>query len=85
VALEVVVEAHVDAHPTTSSEVFVREPEVQQAAPIRSVPMSEGTLTSHGSLEVLDDDLVDPAVVARNMESMRRIEQWIKVRHGYPK
>jgi hypothetical protein len=28
VAPEIVVEAHVDAHPTTSTEVVVREPEV---------------------------------------------------------
>jgi hypothetical protein len=27
------------------------------------------------------DDLVDPAMVARNLESMRRAEQWMKV-HG---
>jgi hypothetical protein len=36
--------------------------------------MSEGTSTSRGGLELLNDDLVDPAVVARNMESMRRAE-----------
>jgi hypothetical protein len=32
----------------------------------------------------LDDNLVDPVVVAHNMESMCRAEQWIKVRCGYP-
>jgi hypothetical protein len=68
VAPKVVVEAHVEAHPTPSSEVVVREPEVQEAASIRSAPMSEGTSTSRGSLELLDDNLVDPAVVARNMD-----------------
>jgi hypothetical protein len=26
------------------------------------------------------DDLVDPATLARNLESMRRTEQWMKVR-----
>jgi hypothetical protein len=74
VAPEVVVEAHVKAHPTTSTEVVVCEPEVQEVAPIRSAPMSEGTSTSRGGLEMLDDDLVDPTVVARNMESMRHAE-----------
>jgi hypothetical protein len=78
------VETHVDAHPVTSTEVVVREPEVQEAAPIRPTPMSEGMSTSHGSLELLDDDLVGPTVVAHNTESMRRAEQWVKVCHGYP-
>jgi hypothetical protein len=70
-APEVVVETHVDAHPGTSTEVVMREPEVQEAALIRSAPMSEATLTSRGGLELLDDNLVDPIVVAHNMESMR--------------
>jgi hypothetical protein len=77
VASEVVVEAHVEAHPTMSTEVVVREPEVQEAVPIRLAPMSEGTSTRCGGLELLDDDLVNPDVVARNMESMRRTEQWM--------
>jgi hypothetical protein len=36
-------------------------------------------MTSRGGLELLADVLVDPAVVARNLESMRRAEQWMKV------
>jgi hypothetical protein len=44
--------------------------------------MLEATSTSRGGLELLDDNLVDPAVVARNLESMHRAEQWIKVRCG---
>jgi hypothetical protein len=44
--------------------------------------MSEMTSTSRGGLELLDDNLIDPSVVARSMESMRRTEQWIKVRCG---
>jgi hypothetical protein len=80
VAPEVVVEAHVDANPRESTEVVVREPEIEDVAPIRSAPMTEATLTSRGGLELLADDLVDPAVVARNLESMRHAEQWMKVR-----
>jgi hypothetical protein len=41
--------------------------------------MSEAAATSHGGLELLADDLVDPAIVARNLEVMRRAEQWMKV------
>jgi hypothetical protein len=41
--------------------------------------MAEVTLTSRGVLELLGDDLVEPATVARNLESMRRAEQWMKV------
>jgi hypothetical protein len=37
--------------------------------------MSEATTTSHDGLELLADDLVDPATVARNLEAMRRAEQ----------
>jgi uncharacterized membrane protein len=36
--------------------------------------MAEATSTSRGGLELLADDLVDPATVARNLESMRRAE-----------
>jgi hypothetical protein len=42
--------------------------------------MSEAATTSRGELELLADDLISPTVVARNMESMRRAEQWMKVR-----
>jgi hypothetical protein len=63
-------------------DVVVRSPEIQNAEPIRSAPMSEAATTSRGRLELLADDLVDPAVVARNLESMRRAEQWMKVRDG---
>jgi hypothetical protein len=72
--------AHVDALPGASTKVVVCEPEIQDAAPIRSAPMVEATLTSRGGLELLADDLVDPTVVARNLESMHHAEQWMKVR-----
>jgi uncharacterized membrane protein len=42
--------------------------------------MSEAAATSRGGLELLADDLIDPAMVARNLESMRWAEQWMKVR-----
>jgi hypothetical protein len=42
--------------------------------------MTEATSTRRGGLELLANDLIDPAVVARNLESMRRAEQWMKVR-----
>jgi hypothetical protein len=42
--------------------------------------MSEATTTSRGRLELLADDLIDPAMVTRNLESMRRAKQWMKVR-----
>jgi hypothetical protein len=62
-----------------SLEVVVRSPEIQDAEPIRSAPMSEAAATSRGGLELLADDLVDPATVARNLEVMRRAQQWMKV------
>jgi hypothetical protein len=74
IAPEVVVEAHVDAHPGASTKVVMREPEIQDVASIRSAPMAEATSMSRGGLELLANDLVDPADVARNLESMRRAE-----------
>jgi hypothetical protein len=61
-------------------DVVVRSPEIQDAELIHSAPMSEAAMTSHDGLELLVDDLIDPAVVARNLESMCRAEQWMKVR-----
>jgi hypothetical protein len=46
--------------------------------------MSETATTSRGGIELLADDLVDPAAVARHVEAMRRAEQWIKVTYQYP-
>jgi hypothetical protein len=63
----------------SSLEVVVHSPEIQDAEPIRLAPMSEAAATSRGGLELLADDLVDPAIVARNLEAMRRAEQWMKV------
>jgi hypothetical protein len=61
-----------DILPESSLEVVVRSPEIQDAEPIRSALMSEAATTSRGGLELLADDLVDPATVARNLEAMRR-------------
>jgi hypothetical protein len=41
--------------------------------------MSEAATSSRGGTELLVDDLVDPAMVARHMEVVRQAEQWMKV------
>jgi hypothetical protein len=79
VALGVAEEVCDDVPPESSLEVVVRSPEIQDAEPICSAPMSEAAATSRGGLKLLADDLVDPATVARNLETMRRAEQWMKV------
>jgi hypothetical protein len=43
--------------------------------------MSEAATTSHGGLELLADDLIDPVMVARNLESMSQAEKWMRVRN----
>jgi hypothetical protein len=60
-------------------EVVVRSPEIQDAEPIRSAPMTEAATNSRGGVELLADDLVDPATVARHLEAVRQAEQWMKV------
>jgi hypothetical protein len=80
VAPEITEGIHVDVLPESSMDVVVRSPEIQDEEPIRAAPMSEVATTSRDGLELLADDLVDPATVARNLELMRRAEQWIKVR-----
>jgi hypothetical protein len=75
-------EVHDDALPETSMDVVVRSPEIQDAKPIHFAPMSKAAVASCGGLELLADDLINPATVARNLESMRRAEQWMKVRDG---
>jgi hypothetical protein len=70
--------------PESSLEVVIRSPEIQDTELIRSAPMSGATTTSRGGIELLADDLVDPAVVARNLEMMRRAEPWMKVSCQYP-
>jgi uncharacterized membrane protein len=68
-----------DALPELALEVVVRSPEIQDAEPIRSVPMTEAAMSRRGGIELLADDLVDPATVARHLEAVRQAEQWMKV------
>jgi hypothetical protein len=74
-ASEVAEEVRGDALPEASLEVVIRSPKIQDAEPICSAPMSEATTTSRDGLELLADDLINPATVARNLESMRQTEQ----------
>jgi hypothetical protein len=78
-ALAMAGEEHVDVLPESTPEVVVRSPEIQDAEPIRSAPMSRATMISRGRVELLADDLVDPAAVARHIEAMRQAEQWMNV------
>jgi hypothetical protein len=80
IAPEIMEEVHDDALSESGMDVVVQSPEIQDAEPIRSAPISEAATTSRGGLELLADDLIDLTMVARNLESMRRAEQWIKVR-----
>jgi hypothetical protein len=65
-------------------EVVVRSPEIQDAEPIRSAPMPRAATSSRGGVELLADDLVDPAVVARHLKAMQQAEQWMKVSNLLP-
>jgi hypothetical protein len=65
-------------------EVVVRSPEIQDVEPIRSAPMSRAATSSRGGIELLADDLVDPATVARHLEAVRQAEQWMKVSGLHP-
>jgi hypothetical protein len=67
------------AQPEPALEVVVHSPEIQDAEPIRSAPMTEVATSSRGGVELLADDLVDPATVARHLEAVRQAEQWMKV------
>jgi hypothetical protein len=65
--------------PEATLEVVVHSPEILDAEPIRSAPMTEAATSSRGGVELLADDLVDPATVARHLETVRQAEQWMKV------
>jgi hypothetical protein len=60
--------------PEPALEVVVRSPEIQDVEPIRSAPMTEAATSSRGGIELLADDLVDPATVARHLEAVRQAE-----------
>jgi hypothetical protein len=68
-----------DGLPEPTLEVVVRSPKIRDAEPIRSAPMSGAATSSHGGIELLTDDLVDPATVARHLEAVRQAERWMKV------
>jgi uncharacterized membrane protein len=68
-----------DVLPESTLEVVVRSPEIQDAKPIHSAPMSRAATSSRGGIELLADDLFDPAAVARHLEAMRQAGQWMKV------
>jgi uncharacterized membrane protein len=72
-----------DVLPESTLEVVVRSPKIQDAEPIRSTLMSGAATSSRGGIELLADDLVDPAAVARHLEAMRQAEQWMKVSCRY--
>jgi hypothetical protein len=59
-----------DAQPEPALEVVVRSPEIQDVETIRSAPISGAATSSRGGLELLADDLVDPATVARHLEAV---------------
>jgi hypothetical protein len=67
------------AEPGPALEVVVRSPEIQDAEPIRSAPMTEAATSGRDGVKLLADDLVDPATVARHLEAVRQAEQWMKV------
>jgi hypothetical protein len=73
-----------DMQPEPALEVVVRSPEIQDAEPICSVPMFGATTSSRGGIELLADDLLDPAMVARHLEAVRQAEQWMKVSSRHP-
>jgi hypothetical protein len=73
-----------DTLPEPALEVVVRSPEIQDAEPICSAPMTEAATSSRGRIELLADDLVDPAMVARHLEAVRQAEQWMKVSSHHP-
>jgi hypothetical protein len=58
--------------PEPALEVVVCSPKIQDAEPIRSAPMTEAAASSRGGVELLADDLVDPATVARHLEVVRQ-------------
>jgi hypothetical protein len=73
-----------DTLPEPALEVVVRSPEIQDAEPIRSAPMTEAATSNGGGIELLADDLVDPATVARHLEVVRQAERWMKVSSRNP-
>jgi hypothetical protein len=77
-------EEHDDVLLESNLGVVVRSPEIQDAEPIRSAPISGAATSSRGGIELLADDIVDPVALTRHLEAMRQAEQWMKVSCQYP-
>jgi hypothetical protein len=73
-----------DALPEPTLEVVIRSPEIQDAEPICSAPMTEAATSSRGGLELLANDLVDPVTVARHLEAVRQAERSMKMSSRNP-
>jgi hypothetical protein len=73
-----------DALPEPALEVVIRSLEIQDAESIRSAPMTETATSSRGGIELLADELVDPATVSRHLEAVRQAEQCMKVSSRHP-
>jgi hypothetical protein len=65
--------------PEATLVVVVRSPDIQDAEPIRSAPMTEAAASSRGGVELLADDLVDPATVVRHLEVICQAEPLLTV------
>jgi hypothetical protein len=74
IAPEATEEVRDDALLESSMDVVVRSPELQDAEPIRWRQWQKHAAASRDGLELLADDLINPAMVARNLESMRRAD-----------
>jgi hypothetical protein len=68
----------VTTSPEVALEVAIHSPEIQDAEPIRSTSMTEATASSRDGIELLADDLIEPATVAKHLEAIRQAEQWMK-------
>jgi hypothetical protein len=68
-----------EAAAATVGEEATVPAEVALEVAIRSAPMTEAAASSRGGVELLTDDLVDPATVVRHPEAVRHAEQWMKV------
>jgi hypothetical protein len=60
-----------DVLPESKLEVVICSPKIQDVELIHSAPMSGAATSSRGGIELLADDLVDLAAVARHLEVMR--------------
>jgi hypothetical protein len=69
----------VTSSPEVALEVAIRSPEIQDAEPIRSAPMTEATTSSRSGIELLADNLVELATVAKHLDVICQAEQRMKV------